>query len=137
VWLSPDSGRSWAWQESTASFGGRMGAASVQSASGVWLLLGGVDHGQASNDVFLASLPSGNPSADGGVLGGILGVALGILVALFLMQKCLDAWRDKQRIKRLHAHHQLPQDMHALDAGQEHNISLPESADGGHGGGGH
>ncbi len=138
VWLSSNEGRSWQWQESTASFGVRQGAASVISG-GNWLLLGGVSKGVARGDVYIASLPAGNPSADGGVLGGILGMALGVLVFVFLIQRCLDSWREKQRVKRMQAHHAIPQDAFAVDAGQgkEMHLHLPEQPPEHGGGGGH
>jgi hypothetical protein len=137
VWLSSDSGRSWSWQESTASFGARTGAASLVSGD-TWLLVGGVSRGVGYADVYAATLPHGNPSNDGGVVGGILGAAMGILVALFLGQKCLDSWRDKQRQKRLRAYHMVGTPEHSMvqQIADPNQVHVQVSDHGAHGGGG-
>jgi len=137
VWMSADKGDTWAWQESTAAFGARMGAASLLSG-GTWLLLGGVSRGVGMNDVYAAELPQGNPSADGGVVGGIIGCALALLVAAFLAQKVLESWQEKQRQKRLRAYHSVgaAADAHQpAEPGHVH-IQLHGEHDG-QGGGGH
>lgn len=97
--MSPDGGQTWRWQESTASFGPRAGAAAVAS-EGLLLLSGGVHKGRVMNDVYRATLPHGNPDSDGGVVAGILGASAGLIVAFLALRLCLRHVRDQALRRR-------------------------------------
>lgn len=98
VWMSESegeyAGEHWAWQESTASFGMRSGAASLLSGR-TWLLVGGVSRGLVHADVYRAELPIGNPNSDGGVVGGILGCATGIIIVCLMIRHLFISQSEK------------------------------------------
>jgi hypothetical protein len=101
VWMSSDAGESWSWQESTAAFGARSGAAAVLT-SGSFLLLGGVSKGTVFNDIYRADLPQGNPNADGGVVAGILGASAGLMLIVLILRHCINhiraqPWRRREK----------------------------------------
>lgn len=99
VWKSSDSGATWSWQESTASFGARGGVASVLTG-GTFLVLGGVARGQVYRDVFSTALPTGDPDADGGVVAGILGAAAGLMVFVYAARHLFLWARDQAKRRR-------------------------------------
>jgi hypothetical protein len=117
--MSSDGGVTWAWQESTASFGSRGGCASVLT-SGRWFILGGASRGKAFRDVYVANLPQGNPNADGGVVAGILGASAGVVVVVLILRLFVNHIRTQPWRRRTKAVHEL-----AVAAAAEQGAHVP------------
>ena len=127
MWASVDSGRSWRWQESTAAFGVRSGAAFVQS-KGSMLVLGGVNRGRVMNDIYRAELPTITDRGTDGVVGGVLGIATFIVILTLAARHALNTFQESRERKRramAAVREEMIAESEALVAAREHSTQEP------------